>query len=96
MIKLDVQDYCHRCPDFEAEVTGGPSSVYNTEGECGEIFMADTVIRCTRAEKCAWVVGEAFRCRSCKSLRHGKLYATCKWRNQRATLQRGCDSSYEQ
>lgn len=62
MIKLDVQDYCHRCPDFEAEVTRGPSAVYNTEGECVEVFM-ETDIRCTRAKKCAWVVGEAFRCR---------------------------------
>ena len=61
MIKLDVQDYCHKCPYFEAKVTGGPSSFYSTDGEVAEIIMADTVIRCTRAEKCAWVVEEALR-----------------------------------
>ena len=27
MIKLDVQDYCHRCPHFEAKVTGGAKLV---------------------------------------------------------------------
>ena len=67
MIKLDVQDYCHRCPHFEAEVTGGPSAVYNTDGEMVEFFIADTVIKCTRAEQCAWIVEEAFRCRAEKS-----------------------------
>ena len=61
MIKLDVQEYCHKCPDFEAKVTGGPRSFYGTDGEVVEIIMADTVIRCTRAEKCAWVVEEALR-----------------------------------
>ena len=61
MIKLDVQEYCHKCPYFEAKVTGGPSSFYSTDGEVVEIIMADTVIRCTRAEKCAWVVEEALR-----------------------------------
>ena len=61
MIKLDVQGYCHRCPHFEAKVTGGPSSFYDTNGEVVEIIMADTVIRCTRAGKCAWVVEEALR-----------------------------------
>ena len=63
MIKLDVQEYCHKCPYFEAKVTGGPSSFYSTDGEVVEIIMADTVIRCTRAEKCAWVVEESLRCR---------------------------------
>ena len=61
MIKLDVQEYCHKCPHFEAKVTGGPSSFYSTDGEVVEIIMADTVIRCTRAEKCAWVAEEALR-----------------------------------
>ena len=61
MIKLDVQEYCHKCPYFDAKVTGGPSSFYSTDGEVVEIIMADTVIRCTRAEKCAWVVEEALR-----------------------------------
>ena len=61
MIKLDVQDYCHRCSNFEAKVTGGPSSFYSTDGKVVEIIMADTVIKCTRAEKCAWVVEEALR-----------------------------------
>lgn len=61
MIKLDVQEYCHRCSNFEAEVVGGPSVYYSTDGEVAEIIMADTVIRCTRAKKCAWVVEEALR-----------------------------------
>ena len=61
MIKLDVQEYCHKCPYFEAKVTGGPSSYYSKDGEVVEIIMAGTVIRCTRAKKCAWVVEEALR-----------------------------------
>ena len=61
MIKLDVQDYCHRCPHFEVEVTGGPSVLYSADEQIPEIIMADTVIRCTRAKKCAWVVEEALR-----------------------------------
>ena len=61
MIKLDVQEYCHECPYFDAKVTGGPSLFYSTDGEVVEIIMADAVIRCTRAEKCAWVVEEALR-----------------------------------
>ena len=66
MIKLDVQEYCHKCPYFEAKVTGGPSSFYSTDGEVVEIIMADTVIRCTRAEKCAWIVEEALRLKEAK------------------------------
>lgn len=73
MIKLDVQDYCHSCPDFEAEVTGGPSMFYNTDGEAVEIIMADTVIRCIRSERCAWVVAESLRCRQEKSRDKGGL-----------------------
>lgn len=72
MIKLDVQDYCHRCPDFEAEVTRGPSAFYNTDGEVAEIIMADIVIRCIRSEQCAWAVAESLRCRLGKSRDKGE------------------------
>ena len=61
MIKLDVQDYCHRCPHFEAKVTGGPSVLYSADEQISEIIMADTVIKCIRSEQCAWVVEEALR-----------------------------------
>ena len=63
MIKLDVQDYCHSCPHFEAKVTGGPSVFYNTAGEVAEIIMDDTIIRCIRSEQCAWVLEGLPSCR---------------------------------
>lgn len=50
--KLDVQEYCQECPYFDAVMV---------PGYCNMATGWDTVIRCTRAEKCAWVVEEALR-----------------------------------
>lgn len=72
MIKLDVQDYYHRCPHFEAEVTGGPSMLYSTDEQISEIIMADTVIKCIRSEQCTWAMAESLRCRLGKSRDKGE------------------------
>lgn len=49
MIKLEVEEYCHECPRFEADVEN-PMVIYNPFGE--EAFVGDTFIRCINREKC--------------------------------------------
>ena len=47
-IVVDVQPYCAKCLDFEADVTK-PGKVYaNYE----EITLGDTIIRCEHARRC--------------------------------------------
>lgn len=48
MIKLEVEDYCHTCGGFEADVTG-PVSVWNADGE---YHVGDTIIRCAYRNRC--------------------------------------------
>lgn len=49
MIVLEVEDYCHDCPDFEADVqkadiwAGIDEEIWN---------FGDTVIRCEYRERC--------------------------------------------
>ena len=72
MIKLDVQDYCHRCPYFEAVMVPEYGNKRQGRAIVEMVATGDTVIRCTRAEKCAWVVGEAFRCRKVEPQEKGE------------------------
>lgn len=46
MIKIDVADYCHNCPYFEANVTTDISS------DPWEQVIAETTITCTEKAKC--------------------------------------------
>ena len=47
MIRLDIQEYCGNCYDFEPDVTR-PEKVY-----CGaEIIQTDTIVRCEYAKRC--------------------------------------------
>lgn len=48
MIKLDVFEYCHDCPDFKADVDINPIVIH----DCGCVCATDTIIRCTHREKC--------------------------------------------
>lgn len=57
MITLRVADYCHRCPDFEADIVKKPSL-------CDEVVVNnDTLITCKNEFKCrsikAFIVKES-------------------------------------
>lgn len=47
-IKLEVEDYCQECMDFEADVTG-PQRVRF----CSETALSDTIVRCEYRKRCA-------------------------------------------
>lgn len=49
MIKLEVEEYCHYCMDFEADVKN-PERVRMSSGEIG---LGDTVVRCEYRNRCA-------------------------------------------
>lgn len=49
MIRVDVQEYCGSCCDFEPEVTS-PRRFFKDNGD--EVTVGDTIIRCTYARRC--------------------------------------------
>lgn len=61
MIKLDVQEYCQRCPFFEAVMTTWPNEVLSSDGRQNPLRPEETVIMCKDAMRCNWVVKEALR-----------------------------------
>ena len=50
MIRLDVEDYCQDCPEFEAEVLKDRKFYGFTEGT-DTIIRCEHYIRCQRMEK---------------------------------------------
>lgn len=48
MIKIEVEEYCHSCEGFEADVIG-PVSEINLDGE---YFVGDTIVRCSNHKRC--------------------------------------------
>lgn len=48
MIELDVKEYCHTCPAFEAEVDG-PQKLFARN----EIILTNTIVHCARRNLCA-------------------------------------------
>lgn len=48
-IVLDVQPYCMKCLEFEADVTK-PNKGYALG--TGEIILGDTIVRCEYARRC--------------------------------------------
>lgn len=50
MIKLEVKEYCHKCPSFVAEVES-PLIAESLTGEFN-IAFGDTVVKCKNASKC--------------------------------------------
>lgn len=48
MIILDIQEYCHDCRDFEADVD---KPERQTVGDT--VVQTDTIIRCERRNRCA-------------------------------------------
>ena len=56
MIELKVEEYCHSCPDFEADVTKSKDSYesrYNPMTmETEEHVFVRTTVRCEHAARC--------------------------------------------
>ena len=51
MIKLDVEEYCHDCPFFEAVNAGGIETYYAGEEEKNYIY-GDIIVQCKNKAKC--------------------------------------------
>lgn len=51
MIKLSIEEYCHNCPDFEAEVEKDTVEVYDFDS-FGTTEKTDTTIKCANCERC--------------------------------------------
>lgn len=49
MIELQVADYCHACPEFEADVQ--LPRLY-PDGEFDDVVIGDTIIRCKHRTRC--------------------------------------------
>lgn len=47
MIKLEVEDYCHKCTEFEADVEQAHMISIDWQE-----WLGDTIIRCEHREKC--------------------------------------------
>ena len=50
MIKLDVENYCHNCPDFEAEVS--KNAMYYDGSPETFFCIGDTIVRCENRHLC--------------------------------------------
>lgn len=48
MIKLEIENYCEECPDFDADVQ--KPDKYYADGKV--IMVGDTIIRCEHRERC--------------------------------------------
>lgn len=52
MIRLDIQDYCASCCDFEPDVTKPVKSSVVTDLYEVAVVQSDTIVRCTNAKRC--------------------------------------------
>lgn len=52
MIKLDVEEYCHKCLDFSPEVTK-PERVTDKDGKF--VGYSDTIIQCKYRKRCSGI-----------------------------------------
>lgn len=53
-IRLDIQDYCSECCDFEADVTKPErTTVYTIAPSSARTYQSDTIIRCKYAKRCS-------------------------------------------
>lgn len=52
MIKLDVQEYCQSCCDFEPDVTRPEKNVFTDVDGNRLIIQTDTIVRCKYAKRC--------------------------------------------
>ena len=47
-IKLEVEEYCQECADFDADVSS-PERMRNAKHE---VVMSDTIVRCSYRNRC--------------------------------------------
>lgn len=53
MIRLDIQDYCTSCCDFEPDVTKPvKSSLVPDSNGTAIVVQSDTIVRCAHAKRC--------------------------------------------
>ena len=52
MIRLDIQEYCASCCDFEPDVTNPVKRSLATNLNEVIVVQSDTVIRCAHAKRC--------------------------------------------
>lgn len=56
MIRLDVEQYCHECPDFEPDVQRPEKDILYGSDPSGRslqlVSMSDTIIRCKYRDRC--------------------------------------------
>lgn len=52
MIFLKVEDYCHNCPDFEADVKTSCAEHWDMERH-SYIRLVNTLITCEHCDRCA-------------------------------------------
>ena len=52
MIRLDIQDYCTSCCDFEPDVTKPVKSSLATDLNDVIVIQSDTIVRCNHAKRC--------------------------------------------
>ena len=50
MIKIDVDDYCHKCLEFEPDVSK-PATCRDGAGRL-HVFAGDTIVRCEHRDRC--------------------------------------------
>ena len=61
MIKLDVQDYCQECPDFEAVMVPEYSNKSIGRGAVDMVATGNTLVRCKNFHVCGSAVATALR-----------------------------------
>lgn len=49
MIRLDIEDYCNKCPNFDPIITERPEIL---ESCAGSFTYGDTVVKCFNCDKC--------------------------------------------
>ena len=60
MIKLDIEEYCHNCPDFEADVDKIEISTPHKTFDplvVKEDITYETVIKCKNRKRCSMIAG---------------------------------------
>ena len=61
MIKLDVQEYCHECPYFDAVMVPGYCNKAIGAGQEEMAPSGDILVKCKSWVQCRLVVGTALR-----------------------------------
>lgn len=52
MIRLDIQEYCDSCCDFEPDVAKPVKTSFMAGPDDIMVVQSDTIVRCTHAKRC--------------------------------------------